>query len=66
MTLPFTLGIKWIVASSINTSLKDVQVSEWLFEAREEDDVIIYCALLRLVTFSNFYLRVCADESTLA
>lgn len=34
MTLPFTLGIKWIVGSSINTSLKDVQVFEWLFEDR--------------------------------
>lgn len=32
MTLPFTLGIKWIVGSSINTSLKDVQVIEQLFE----------------------------------
>lgn len=32
MTPPFTLGIKWIVGSSINTLLKDVHIFGLLFE----------------------------------
>lgn len=32
MTLPFTLAVKWIVGSTINTSLKDVQVFEGLMK----------------------------------
>lgn len=45
MTLPFTLAVKWIVGSTINTSLKDVRVFEGLSGDRGKrgtDDGIMY------------------------
>lgn len=62
MTLPFTLAVKWIVGSTINTSLKDVRVFEGLSEDRGKrgtDDGIMYssqesnAAVQRELTQSN-------------
>lgn len=36
MTLPFSLSVKWIIGSSINTSQDDGEVFGQLFEGTEE------------------------------
>lgn len=37
MTLPFSMGVKWIIGSSINTSHDDGKVFGQLFEGTEEE-----------------------------